>query len=200
MCALMWMGSWWLDWATPGSVSLLWIHFLPTSLFFFRFSLNDLNPILFLDFNIFSPLPSTHFLSLTCFFSKLPKHLCFPHRHGSVGIACLVLFPFLFFFPPSLQYAFSFFQIPLLNHFSGLVFAEPLSSELSLLLTVQHPLGWLSPGCVGTDWEWISSSVLRRELTIYLLSDDFCLSTSISSDHFPNKTIYNSQIYEQKEC
>ena len=35
MCMLTWMGSQWLGWDTPGSVSLLWAHFLPTPLFLF---------------------------------------------------------------------------------------------------------------------------------------------------------------------
>lgn len=144
----------------------------------------------------FHPLLSSHSPLLLL---RAPWTPLFP-TPGRQHRGCFSIFisPPLYFFPLSAVYVF-LLLVPFLNHFAVLVFAEPLSSKLSLLLTIQHPLGWLSLGCVGSDWEWISSSVLRRELTIYLLSDDSSLSTSSSSDHLPNKTIYIPQICEQAE-
>lgn len=190
----MWKGNWWLNWGHLEVFPAL-SPFSAYTLFPFWFSPDDFILTLFLSF-----LPSTPFLSFTSASSSSSMNTFVSHtRAAAQGMLFHFYFPPPpFFFPLSAVYVF-LLLVPFLNHFAVLVFAEPLSSELSLLLTIQHPLGWLSLGCVGSDWEWISSSVLRRELTIYLLSDDSSLSTSSSSDHLPNKTIYIPQICEQAE-
>jgi len=113
----------------------------------FCLSLGDFTLILLLFFNVFSPLPSAPFLSFTSVSSPSSLNTFVSNTVvAAQGLLVYFYFPFDFLPPspplrPLSSMCFSSFSSPLLSHFSVLVFAEPLSSESSLLLTIQHPLG-----------------------------------------------------------